>query len=282
MRLTLTLILIVALQSSNSSSDPTWLAIEAYERENFAESVQLFKQAADQSPDSVMLQLHLANAQAHWFMQNPADPDSKARADAAEATLKNILSRSPQNRLVLWDLAMIYAMEGRPQDAQEIFSTLLRKYPNDSDALTASGTLSTMQIRVALQAEKHKANVRLENTARIPDETVRESLRTQFEPQILAACAVLDRARQADTQSSQPLVMLNLLDRMEAELATTDAESQSLIRKADALAQRAMTLHQQQEQHPIAAQRKLNSLEPPPPLPGPAAPPPPPPKPPGL
>jgi hypothetical protein len=177
---------------------------------------------------------------------------------------------------------MIYGLEGRPQDAQETLATLLHNYPNDGDALTASGTLSTMQIRFEMQAEKHKANVRLENSARIPDERVRESLKNKFDPQFRAASAVLDRARQVDTQSSQPLVMLNLLDRMEAELATTDAESQSLIRKADALAQRAMTLHQQQEQHSIAAQRKLNSLEPPPPLPGPAAPPPPPPKPPGL
>ncbi len=282
MRLIQTLMLLLAFQFSGPSSDPNRLAIDAYERGDFAESVQFFKQAVAQSPGSLTVQLHLANAQAHWFMQNLGDPVSKERADAAEATLRNVLRKSPQNRLALWDLAMIYGMEGRAQDAQETLSTILRNDPNDSDALTVSGTLSTMQIRFGMQAEKRKASVRLENSARITDEIIRGSLRNQFESQIRAASAVLDRARLADAHSSQPLVMLNLLNRMEAELATTDAESQSLIHKADALVQQAMMLQQQQEQQPVKAAKKLSSLEPPPPLPGPGTPPPPPPKPPGL
>jgi tetratricopeptide (TPR) repeat protein len=276
------LILLFLLQSLNSSSDPAHLAIEAFEREDFAESVKFFKQAADQSPGSVTLRLHLANAQAHWFMQNPAAPASKERADAAEATFKNIISESPQNRLALWDLSTIYGMEGRFQDAQETLAAILRNDPQDSQALTASGTLSTMQIRFDLQKEKHKANVKLENSARIADDQIRESLRTQFQNQMRAASAALEQARQSDPQSSQPLVMLNLLNRMEAELAPTDAESQSLLHQADALVQHAMKVNQQEEQRPAKAQKKLNSLEPPPPLPGPGAPPPPPPRPPGL
>ncbi len=59
-------------QSSSQSSVPAQLAIEAYEREDFRQSVKYFNEAVRQSPDSLILQLHLANAQAHWFMHGPA------------------------------------------------------------------------------------------------------------------------------------------------------------------------------------------------------------------
>jgi len=264
------------LQSPDSASDLAKLAIEAYEREDFGQSVKFFNEAFSQSPDSVILQLHLANAQAHWFMQDPHDPDARTRVDAAETTLKNLLRKSPQNRLALWDLAAIYTMEARAQDAQKALAVVLHNDPNDRDALTASGTIAALQIHFDIQGEKRKRNIHAENAARIGDEGVRESLRSEFEPQIQAATNLLDRAIQNNTQSSQPLVMLNFLYRMEAELAATDQESQSLLRKADALVDQVMTMNQQREQHPISAQKKLSPLEPPPPLPGPPAPPPPP------
>ena len=213
-------------------------------------------------------------------MQNPHDPDVRTRADAAESTLRNILKESPQNRLALWDLAMLYEFEGRRRNSQQTLAVLLRDDPNDSDALTASGTTAAMQIYFDIQNEKRKANLPLKSPARIEDEKLRKSLRSEFEPQIQAAAAALDRASQIDPQLSQPLLMLNLLYRMEAELAATDQEWDSLIRKADAFADRAITLNQQAEQHPTTAQKKLSPLEPPPPLPGP--PPPPRPNPPGL
>lgn len=264
----------------SSSSDAAQLAIGAYEREDFGQAVKFFSEAVQQSPGSIILQLHLANAQAHWCMQNPHDPDVRTRADAAEATLRNILRESPQNRLALWDLAMLYEFEGRRRDAQQTLSVLLRDDPNDTDALTASGTIAALQIYFDIQNEKRKANLLLKSPARIDDEKVRKSLRSEFEPRIQARAAALDRASQIDPQLSQPLLMLNLLHRMEAELAATDQEWDALIRKADALVDRAMTLKQQGEQHPTTAQKKLSPLEPPAPLPGPS--PPPPPKPPGL
>jgi len=198
-------------QSSSQSSVPAQLAIEAYEREDFRQSVKYFNQAVRQSPDSLILQLHLANAQAHWFMHDPHDPEARTQIDAAETTLKDILRKSPESRLALWDLVAIYAMEGRAQDSQKTLAILLHNDPNDSDALTASGTIAAMQIHFDIQAEKRKRNIRLENAARIGDDGIRESLRSEFEPQIQTAVNLLNRAIQNNTQSSQPLVMLNLL-----------------------------------------------------------------------
>jgi len=263
------------VQPSSSAPDSAQLAIAAYEREDFGQAVKFFSEAVQQSPDSIILQLHLANAEAHWCMQNPRDPDVRTRADAAEATLRKILRESPQNRLALWDLAMLYEFEGRRRDSQQTLAILLRDDPNDSDALTASGTIATMQIYFDIQSEKRKANVQMKSPARIDDEKVRESLRSEFEPRIQAAAAALDRASQIDARSSQPLLMLNLLYRMKAELAATDQGWDALISKADAFVDRAMALNQQGE-HPATAQKKLSALEPPPPLPGPPPPPPPP------
>lgn len=96
-------------------------------------------------------------------MQNPHDPDVRTRADAAEATLRDILRESPQSRLALWDLAMLYEFEGRRRDAQQTLAVLLRNDPNDSDALTASGTIAAMQIYFAIQNEKRKANILLKS-----------------------------------------------------------------------------------------------------------------------
>lgn len=271
------------VQSSNSASDLAQLAIEAYEREDFGQAVKFFSEAVQQSPGSLILQLHLANAQAHWGMQSPNDRDARTRADAAEATLRNVLRESPQDRLALWDLAMLYEFEGRRRDSQQTLAILLRSSPNDSDALTASGTIAAMQIYFDIQNEKRKADIQMKSPGRIDDEKVRESLRSELEPRIQATAAQLDRASQIDPQASQPLVMLNLLYRSKAELAPTDQEWDALIRKADAFVDRAMMLIQQGEQHAKGAQKKLTPLEPPPPLPGPPPPPlpgPPPPPPP--
>lgn len=268
------------VQSSSSASDSAQLAIEAYERQDFGQAVKFFSEAVQQSPGSIVLQLHLANAQARWCMQNPNGPDVRTRADAAEATLRNILRESPQNRLALWDLAMLYEFEGRRRDSQQTLAVLLHDNPNDKDALTASGTIATMQVYFDMQNEKRKANIQMKGPARIEDEKVRDSLQKEFEPRIQAAAATLDRASQIDPQSSQPLVMLNLVYRMKSELAPTNQEWDALIRKADALVDRAR-MQMQQEQHSKTGQEKLSALEPPPALPGPP-PPPPPPEPPGA
>src|SRR2546429_6318693 len=61
-------------------------------------------------------------------------------------------------------------MDGRAQDSQKTLAILLHNDPNDSDALTASGTIAAMQIHFDIQAEKRKRNIRLENAARIGDE----------------------------------------------------------------------------------------------------------------
>ena len=262
-------------QSSSSASDSAQLAIEAYEREDFGQAVKFFSEAVQQSPGSVILRLHLANAQAHWCMQNPHDPDLRTRADAAEATLRNILRESPQNRLALWDLAVLYAFEGRRPDSQQTLAVLLRDNPNDKEALTASGTIATLQIYFDFQSEKHKANIQMKGPARIEDEKVRDSLQKEFEPRIQAAAATLDRASRIDPQSSQPLVMLNFVYRMKSELAASDQEWDALIRKADAMVDRARMLMQKGEEHATTGREKLSAHEPPPALPGPPPPPPP-------
>lgn len=264
--------------ASKSVSDSAQLGVEAYERKDFGQAVKFFSEAAQQSPGSITLQLHLANAQAHWFMQDSRDPDSRARADAAESTLRNVLRESPQNRLALWDLAMLYEIEGRHQDSEQTLAILLRENPNDSDALAASGTIATMQIYFDMQNEKRKANVEMKGPARIEDENVRESLRIEFAPRIQATEAALDRACQIDPHASQPLVMLNFIYRMKAQLAPTDQEFDDLIRKADAFVDRAVPLNPGKP-YPATTTAKLNPLEPPPPLPGPPPPPPPPPPP---
>jgi len=250
--------------------------VEAYERKDFGKAVKLFSEAVQQSRGSIILQLHLANAQAHWFMPNSGDPDARARADAAESTLRNVLRESPQNRLALWDLAMLYEYEGRHGDGEQTLAILLRENPNDSDALAASGTIATMRIYNGIQSEKRKANLRMKGPARIEDENLRESLQKEVGPRIQATEAALDRASQIDFHASQPLLMLNLLYRMKAELAPTDQEFDDLAGKADAFVDRAVPLNPGKP-YPATTTARLNALEPPPPLPGPPPPPPPPP-----
>jgi tetratricopeptide (TPR) repeat protein len=253
--------------------------VEAYERKDFGQAVKFFSEAVQQSPGSIILQLHLANAQVHWFMQDSRDPDARARADAAESTLRNVLRQSPQNKLALWDLAMLYEYEGRHGDSERTLAILLRDNPNDSDALAASGTIATMQTYFDMQNEKRKANVPMKSAVRIEDENVRKSLRSEFGPRIQATEAALDRASQIDPHASQPLVMLNFIYRMKAQLAPTDHEFDDLVSKADAFVDRAVALNPGKP-YPATTTAKLNPVEPPPPLPGPP-PPPPPPKPPG-
>src|SRR5215472_7275889 len=167
-------------QSASNVPDSARLAVEAYERKDFGQAVKLFSKAVQQSPGSIILQLHLANAQAHWFMQNSGDSETRARADAAESTLRSILRESPQNRLALWDLAMLHEYEGRHQDCEQTLAILLRENPNDSDALAASGTIATMQIYYGIQSEKRKANLQMKRPARIEDENLRESLQREL------------------------------------------------------------------------------------------------------
>lgn len=267
------------VKSSSSASDSAELAIRAYEREDFGQAVKFFGEAVQQSPGSLILQLHLANAQARWCMQNPHGPEVRTRADAAESTLRNILRASPQNRLALWDLAMLYQFEGRARDSEQTLAILLRDDPNDSNALIASGTIATMQIYSDIQNEKRKANLPMQAPARIDDEKVRASLQNELRGRIQATAAALERASQIDPHARQPLAMLCLLYRVKAELAPTDQEWDDLIRKADAFVDRAVALNEKGGQYPTEMQKKLSAVEPPPPLPGPP-PPPPPPKPP--
>lgn len=205
------------------------------------------------------------------FAERPA-------CEETSITLQLHLANAQENRLALWDLAMLYEIEGRHRDSEQTLAILLRENPNDSDALAASGTIATMQIYFDMQNEKRKADVEMKGPARIEDESVRESLRSEFGPRIQATEAALDRASQIDPHASQPLVMLNFIYRMKAQLAPTGQEFDDLIRKADAFVDRAVPLNPGKP-YPATTTAKLNPLEPPPPLPGPPPPPPPPPAP---
>jgi len=238
-----------------------------------AKAIVLIKEAVAAQPGSTLPLLHLAHAQ--MAGGTPRDAmDITNRGVAALETLQHAQTVDPGDKLVMWNLAMIH---GGPLQQTEACIVQLRRlieldptYPN---ALTALGSIQAQralnaarQIRMGANGEKWIADV-----------LTRERVRTAAGAFLDDARIVLGRARSMNPDAPEPLILLNLVLRMQASIADDIASSNRLIDEADQLRQRGTALSQQRVPRTNGS-TQLDPNVPPPPFPAPGPPPPPPPR----
>jgi len=236
-------------------------------------AVALLEEAVAAQPASTLPLLHLANAQLAGGPPRDA-VDMTNRGRAALKTLQQAQRVDPGDKLVMWNLAMIY---GGPLQQTEASIAQLRRlieldpeYPN---ALSALGSIQTLR---ALNAARQ---VRMGGAGEnwIADASSRERMRSAAGAFLDDARTVLGRARSVNPSAPEPLILMNLVLRMQASIADDIATSNLLIEEADQLRQRGTALSQQR----VARTNGPTALDPnvpPPPFPAPGAPPPPPPR----
>lgn len=238
---------------------------------NIEKGVALLEEAVVAQPASTLTLLHLANAQLLAGGPPPDPADMTNRGLTALKTLQQAQRVDPGDKLVMWNLAMIY---GGPLQQTEACIAQLRKlirldptYPN---ALSALGSIQTLRASHAVRQVKRGANS--ENW--IADALTRERVRSAAGEFLDDAQAILGRALSIHPNAPEPFILMNLVLRMKASFADDVATSNRLIDEADQLRQRGTALSRQRVPQ-TNGRTKLDPNVPPPPLPAPGAPPPP-------
>jgi tetratricopeptide (TPR) repeat protein len=240
---------------------------------NLEKAVALLEEAVTAEPASTLPLLHLANAQLAGGPPRDA-VDMTSRGVAALKTLQHAQRVDPGDKLVMWNLAMLY---GGPLQQTEACIAQLRQLieldPTYPDALSALGSIQTLRALNAARQVRMGGNG--ENW--IADALTRARVRSAAGAFLDDAQTVLGRARSINPNAPEPFILMNLVLRMQASIADDIASSNRLIEEADQLRRRGTALSQQRVPRTNGS-TKLDPNRPPPRLPAPGPPPPPPPR----
>lgn len=265
------------LLSQGTAQDQLRQGAEAYNNGNYAEATEHFQKAVDLDPNSLLARLHLANALSQESMASPPSPDAEKLAEQGLRVYRDILSRDPQNKLALWDAAILATATGRALEAKQWCLKLSQADPQNKEAYYMVGVLDWVLDRPQDVAARSRAGMQPDQPGPITDAKVRQDLQQSQLTVIDEGLGMLAKAIEIDPNYYNAIAYSNMLYRAKADMAENDEAGKALLAKADQLVQKAMQLRNQQgSEKPVPS--KLDPALPPPPLP-PVPPPPPPPPP---
>lgn len=222
------------------------LAEQAYNRRDFVTAVTHFQAAAAMETTNVKTRLFLANALlARWFSE-PADPYSP-HAVAAQQQYEQVLAYDPGNRHALHGLAGIAINARRPADALEIARKLVHLDKSDAAAYY---TIGVANWAIAYEPYAKSASGAGMHDLAIRDASVRRNLRAKFLNGIDEGLESLERAISLKPDFDEAMAYTNLLLRLKAGIAETEAETQQLHVEADSWVKKAIALQQANKKLP--------------------------------
>ena len=255
--------------------------VDAYNSGDFKTAIERFTSAAALEPSDPKPKLFLANALMRDCYTQEGPPDTRLLT-AARRQYQDVLARDSNNKQATAGMTALAIDAKQFREAHEWAQKLKTIDPNDKTAWYTIGVLDWTIVYPEYLRAKQAAGGKQEEY-RIPDAGARDSLRSQYLPQLEEGIGALMKALALDPHYDQAMAYLNLLFRIEAGIWEDPSLAQALIVKADTWVAKAIETKRKRGSDPEPETAKLDPNGPPP---GPAgrstmvkAPPPPPPPP---
>lgn len=239
--------------------------VAAFKSGNYAQAVDLFREAVTLDPNGVNSHLYLATAlMSEW---NPAD-GMDVIAQRANVEFKRALELDPINQTALASLASMSFKAASPlkgeertirlDEAMDWYKRLAVVSPTNKEAPYSMGVIAWAKWYPPYMAARASVQMKPPDPGPLPPPQ-RESLKAQYSALLDEGVANLNRALLIDPNYSDAMAYLNLLIRERADLRDAKAEYAADVAVADEWVHKALAAKKSQSASGMA----------PPPLPPP-------------
>jgi beta-lactamase regulating signal transducer with metallopeptidase domain len=246
-------------------------------------AVELFQNAVRLEPSNTRPKLYLANALLRQWTGVSGDT---FLLDDARRQYQDVLALDPQNRQATEGMASVALFTRQFSEAHDWVLKAIAQDPKNESAYYSIGFIDWSTVYPAYSQARAAAGMKMEAQGIIPDAAARKSLRDQYGPQLEEGFRMLQIALQLDPADSDAMAYLNLLYRLKSGMTDSEAESRTLVAKADGWVDKALAAKRLRAQHPKTSLPLDAAGDPPGPGDGQSMlappPPPPPPPPPGF
>ena len=216
----------------------------AYNREDYKTAAAQFQAAVRFDPSNLEAKLLLAKALLAQFVPgtDPANP----LVTTARQQYQDVLARDPGNLMALKSMMVLTTNTRQFAEAREWAQKAIQADSSDADAYYTIGFLDWATAYPDYSKARVAAGMRMEDSGIIPDAGLRAGVRTDHMAQIEEGKSMLESALRINPQYSDAMAYMNLLLRIEAGIANSDAESQQLVQQADDWVGKALAAKRQQ------------------------------------
>lgn len=228
--------------------------VDAYNSGDFIAAQDHFQKGVNADPDNVNARLFLATATLRVISETPQGrlgPNKTNVYDPVIVQFDQVLTHDPLNQSAIFGLATLGGT-ARSQQAHDLLMQLIAKDPKNRDAYYTAAVMDWSKVYDAVQTAAQQAGVPM-NAARIPDPALRGALRSQYEPYIEEGYKLLQIALSIDPAYDHAMAYMNLLYRLDARIAATQQESDTLTAKGDDLVKLALQTAKTKGPRPTAA-----------------------------
>ena len=249
----------------------------AYARGDYKTAEGLFQSAVNLEPDNLEAKLSLAGALLGQYVPG-TDPSSPLLAGARQQ-YQEVLARDPGNQKAIRNMMVLSVDSKQFGEAREWAQKAIAADSTDPAGYYTAGVVDWLETYPDYAGARTAAGMKPQDAGIIPDAGLRQKLRTEHEAQIEDGFRMLQTALQLDPQDDASMAYMNLLYRIKAGIADSDADSQQLIAQADdwvgkALeAKRKKAMIARQAGRPAGSNAQASLVEAPPPPPPPPPPP---------
>ncbi len=271
------LFMAAVLAVSANQSNPLEEGVSAFNRGELRNAVAAFEQAVQADPNSLLARRHLANAKLMVFLSSNKDQNGTALAEEARRSLRELIERDPADSTTLKNLV---TLELRTHDTAQALTwceKLVQAEPTSSDGWYLRGVIRWMEAYFPIQEARKQVGMQPQSAPPIADAAVREAVGRKVATAIDDGLAALDRALRMKPDSSEVMAYQNLLFRLKADLAGSQAGARDFLLQADRKMENALSAQGHGGSMPASAMRVSAAVPPGPALLPPPPPPPPPP-----
>lgn len=242
--------------------------VQAYKNAQFDQAEEDFKQAAELDPTLKIARIYLATAYASQFVPGSPSPSNQQYGQEAIAQFKEILDSDPNNLSAIDGIgSMLYNMAttATPHDAAMLEEA--KKYHEkhieiQPDAAQPYYWVGVIDWTLAFDANRDiraQYNTHLKRGEKpitfndpLPP-NLRDQFAAKYQQAVTEGIQDLKKAIQLRPDYADAMSYLNLLDRQEADMATTPEERADLLKQADQLVNEVNQIKQRQAATPKSA-----------------------------
>jgi TonB family protein len=255
------LVLAAALsgQDSMGAREALNRGVTAFKSARYAEAVAAFQQAVQLDPSFTSGHLYLATAYMQQYIPGATAPDNQAFADSAMAEFQKVLGMDAGNRVAMKSIASLYLNQKKFDDAQAWYQKITAEDPGDADAYYSLGFIAWSKWYPAYAKTRASLGMRMEAPGPMPDGSVKQQLKIDFQPVIDEGMRSLERTLQINPQYDDAMAYMNLFLRERADLRDTQAEYQQDIAEANEWVRKTLAVKIQKSQQQVHVMPGINS-----------------------
>jgi tetratricopeptide (TPR) repeat protein len=249
----------------------------AYNRGDYKEATEQFENAVKLEPANLKAKLLLAHALLAEY--SPGSGADNALVTGARQQYLDVLAVEPANKQAIQGMMLLYTNSKQFTEAHDWALKAIQADATDKGAYYTAAFVDWSMTYPDYAKARVSAGMKPQDPGIIPDASLRQSVRTQHGAQVEDGFRMLQVALQLDPNYSDAMAYMNLLYRIQAGIADTDAQYTDCIAKADMWVGKALAAKRGQARSTNPPATTLD-VDAPVPVPFVAPPPPPPPPPP--